>query len=87
MAISVSKFRNCCLDVIRRVEATGESVSLRADVTLTSDRRRLLRHGSRVPLRNLIDYLEGGYSLDEFLESGHSERRRSAKNEGDWVIG
>jgi uncharacterized protein (DUF433 family) len=22
--------------------------------------------GTRVPLRNLIDYLEGGYSLDEF---------------------
>jgi uncharacterized protein (DUF433 family) len=25
--------------------------------------------GTRVPLRNLIDYLEGGYSLDEFLDS------------------
>lgn len=24
--------------------------------------------GTRVPLRNLIDYLEGGYSLDYFLE-------------------
>ena len=24
--------------------------------------------GTRVPLRNLIDYLEGGYSLDEFLD-------------------
>jgi uncharacterized protein (DUF433 family) len=23
--------------------------------------------GTRVPLRNLIDYLEGDYSLDEFL--------------------
>jgi uncharacterized protein (DUF433 family) len=22
--------------------------------------------GTRVPLRNLIDYLEGGYSLDDF---------------------
>ena len=28
MAISVSKFRNSCLDVIRRVEATGQSVSI-----------------------------------------------------------
>ena len=28
MAISVSKFKNSCLDVIRRVEATGESVSI-----------------------------------------------------------
>jgi len=24
--------------------------------------------GTRVPLRNLIDYLEGSYSLDEFLD-------------------
>jgi prevent-host-death family protein len=28
MAISVSKFKNSCLDVIRRVEATGQSVSI-----------------------------------------------------------
>ena len=28
MAISISKFRNSCLDVIRRVEATGQSVSI-----------------------------------------------------------
>lgn len=25
--------------------------------------------GTRVPLRNLIDYLERGYSLDEFLDA------------------
>ncbi len=24
--------------------------------------------GTRVPVRNLLDYLEGGYTLDEFLE-------------------
>lgn len=24
--------------------------------------------GTRVPLRNLIDYLEGGHSVDEFLD-------------------
>jgi uncharacterized protein (DUF433 family) len=24
--------------------------------------------GTRLPLRNLIDYLEGGHSLDEFLD-------------------
>lgn len=24
--------------------------------------------GTRVPLQNLIDYLQGGYTLDEFLE-------------------
>jgi len=28
MAISVSKFKNSCLDVIRRVEATGQAVSI-----------------------------------------------------------
>jgi len=27
-ALSVSKFKNSCLDVIRRVEATGQSVSI-----------------------------------------------------------
>lgn len=25
--------------------------------------------GTRVPLRNLIDYLEGGHSLNEFLDA------------------
>ena len=25
--------------------------------------------GTRVPLRNLIDHLEGGYSVDEFLDA------------------
>jgi uncharacterized protein (DUF433 family) len=24
--------------------------------------------GTRVPVRNLLDYLEGGYTLDEFLD-------------------
>jgi prevent-host-death family protein len=28
VAISVSKFKNSCLDVIRRVEETGQSVSI-----------------------------------------------------------
>ncbi len=28
MAISVTKFKNACLDVIRRVETTGQSVSI-----------------------------------------------------------
>jgi uncharacterized protein (DUF433 family) len=34
--------------------------------------------GSRVPLRNLIDYLEGGYSLDEFLDDFPSVSRDQA---------
>jgi len=31
--------------------------------------------GTRVPIQNLIDYLEGGDSIDEFLEDFPSVRR------------
>ena len=31
--------------------------------------------GTRVPLRNLIDYIEHGYSLDEFLDDFPSVSR------------
>ncbi len=31
--------------------------------------------GTRVPLRNLIDYLEEGYTLDEFLDDFPSVSR------------
>jgi uncharacterized protein (DUF433 family) len=34
--------------------------------------------GTRVPLRNLIDYLEGGYSLDEFLADFPTVSRKQA---------
>ena len=34
--------------------------------------------GTRVPLQNLIDYLEGGYSLEEFLEDFPSVTRPQA---------
>ena len=34
--------------------------------------------GTRVPLRNLIDYVEGGYSLDEFLDDFPSVAREQA---------
>ena len=34
--------------------------------------------GTRVPLRNLIDYLEDGYSLDEFLDDFPSVSRAQA---------
>jgi uncharacterized protein (DUF433 family) len=34
--------------------------------------------GTRVPFRNLIDYLEGGYSLDEFLDAFPSVKREQA---------
>ena len=34
--------------------------------------------GTRVPLRNLIEYLEGDYSLDEFLDQFPSVSREQA---------
>jgi uncharacterized protein (DUF433 family) len=34
--------------------------------------------GTRVPLRNLIDYLERGHSLDEFLDSFPTVSREQA---------
>ena len=34
--------------------------------------------GTRVPLRNLIDYLESGYSLDEFVDAFPSVSREQA---------
>jgi uncharacterized protein (DUF433 family) len=34
--------------------------------------------GTRVPLQNLMDYLEGGYSLGEFLEDFPSVTRAQA---------
>ena len=34
--------------------------------------------GTRVPLRNLIDYLERGHTLDEFLDAFPSVTREQA---------
>jgi uncharacterized protein (DUF433 family) len=34
--------------------------------------------GTRVPLQNLIDYLEGGESVDDFLEAFPTVRREQA---------
>jgi uncharacterized protein (DUF433 family) len=34
--------------------------------------------GTRVPFRNLIDYLEGGYRLEEFLDAFPSVKREQA---------
>ena len=34
--------------------------------------------GTRVPLQNLMDYLEGGYSIDEFVDHFPSVTRRQA---------
>jgi len=34
--------------------------------------------GTRVPARNLMDWLEGGHTLDEFLDNFPSVRREQA---------
>jgi uncharacterized protein (DUF433 family) len=34
--------------------------------------------GTRVPLQNLVDYLEGGYTLGEFLDDFPSVTREQA---------
>lgn len=34
--------------------------------------------GTRVPFQNLIDYLKGGYSLEEFLEGFPTVSREQA---------
>lgn len=34
--------------------------------------------GTRVPFRTLIDYIQGGHSLDEFLDDFPSVRREQA---------
>ena len=34
--------------------------------------------GTRVPVRSLIEYLESGYSLDEYLDNFPSVRREQA---------
>ena len=34
--------------------------------------------GTRVPLQNLIDYLEGGESVDDFLEAFPTVKRKQA---------
>jgi uncharacterized protein (DUF433 family) len=34
--------------------------------------------GTRVPARNLVDWLEGGHTLDDFLDNFPSVRREQA---------
>ena len=34
--------------------------------------------GTRVPLQNLIDYLEGGYTIDEFVDDFPSVTKQQA---------
>ncbi len=41
-------------------------------------RRRGLFAGTRVPVVSLVDWLEGGYGIDEYLNSCPSVRREQA---------
>lgn len=53
-----------------------------ADPTITIDRTVMngtpCFRGTRVPFKNLIDYLEGGHSLDEFLRQFPTVTREMA---------
>jgi uncharacterized protein (DUF433 family) len=45
--------------------------------------------GTRVPFRALIDYIEGGHSLDEFLDdfpTGHREQAVAALEEAGEAV-
>ena len=46
--------------------------------------------GTRVPIRNFIDYLEGGESLDEFLNDFPTVTREQAvaalELAGEWLV-
>ena len=41
--------------------------------------------GTRVPVQNLIDCLEGGYSVDEFLDDFPSVRREQVIQFLEWA--
>ena len=53
-----------------------------ADSVIVSDPEILggmpVFRGTRVPFKNLLDYLEGGHTLDEFLHQFPSVTRESA---------
>lgn len=54
------------------ISGMGESV-VKIDPEIMSGAPYLV--GTRVPIQNLIDYLEGGDSIDEFLEDFPSVSR------------
>ena len=41
--------------------------------------------GTRVPFKNLLDYLEGGHTLDEFLDQFPSVTREAAIAALEWT--
>lgn len=58
------------------LDAMKKSTVFRADPRVMNG--AVVFAGTRVPLQNLIDYLEGGYSIDEFVDHFPSVTRRQA---------
>jgi uncharacterized protein (DUF433 family) len=64
---------------LRYDEFDGDKYSCLGSAQRPGDPRRHTRVcGTRVPLRTLIDYLERGHSLDEFLDAFPSVARAQA---------
>ena len=62
--------------------ATKEKLTMKADQLIERDPEKMsgtpVFFGTRVPIKNLFDYLEGGDSLDEFLDDFPTVTREQA---------
>jgi uncharacterized protein (DUF433 family) len=80
MIVNLNKHRK---HITRRIEERNGAVRMtRRDQVVHSDPDILggtpVFFGTRVPVRSLFDYLEGGDTLDEFLRQFPSVRREQA---------
>jgi uncharacterized protein (DUF433 family) len=64
------------LDAVRRTDVTTLADITRRDPDILSGSLVFIR--TRVPVRSLFDYLEGGESLDDFLHQFPSVKRELA---------
>jgi uncharacterized protein (DUF433 family) len=64
------------IEVQRHQRMSTQSSSIHSDPQILGETPVFV--GTRVPLRNLIDYLERGHSLDEFLDAFPSVSRDQA---------
>lgn len=68
--------------LFRRLTATWRPWAPRSRNVIVRDPEILggipVFRGTRVPFKNLLDYLEGGHTLDEFLEEFPSVTRQAA---------
>lgn len=65
--------RSCALVALPDIAGVSQSV-VKIDPEIMSGAPCFI--GTRVPIQNLIDYLEGGDSIDEFLEDFPSVSRQ-----------